>query len=297
MHFRAKWYAIALSAVAVALPAAAASAQDRYFDTAGVRIRYVEQGVGEPVVLLHGMGGTLETWTTTGIFHKLAKDHRVVAFDLRGHGRSSRPHDPAQYGREMGLDVVRLLDHLGIARVHVVGYSLGGMITSQVLTLHPERFATATLIAGGGRFDWTPDAARNAETVAGEMERDCVSRSLVIALAPADAPKPTDEGIKALSAECLADSLRDRFAMAALTRSRQDQVIAPAAVAAVKVPTLAVVGSEDGFRKNLDSLVTIRPSVKLVVLQGATHAGPRGVLTRPELVEILREFLAAHPIH
>jgi pimeloyl-ACP methyl ester carboxylesterase len=287
--------AVLFAVAAIALPRGG-SAQDRYVEFNGIRIRYVEQGTGEPIVLLHGMGGTLETWTTSGILQDLARDHRVIAFDLRGHGKSSRPHDPKQYGREMGLDVVRLLDTLGIARAHIVGYSLGGMITSQLLTLHPERFATATLIAGGGRFDWSADAARNAESVAGEMERDCVSKSLVVALAPPDAPKPTDERMRQLSAECMADSLRDRFAMAALTRSRADQVVAPATLALSKVPTLAIVGSADGFRKNIDSLVTIRPTAKLVVVEGATHAGPRGILTRPELVSALREFLTTHPL-
>ena len=113
--------------------------QDKFFDSNGVNIRYVERGAGEAVVLLHGVGGSLDTsWTQTGRFQELAADYRVIAFDARGHGKSGKPHDPKQYGREMGLDVIRLLDHLGITRAHIVGYSMGGMITSQLLTLHPD---------------------------------------------------------------------------------------------------------------------------------------------------------------
>lgn len=271
-------------------------AQDHYLDSHGVRIRYVEQGVGEPLVLLHGLGGSIETWTSTGILQKLAQDHRVIAFDLRGHGKSGKPHDPASYGREMGIDVVRLLDHLGISRAHVAGYSLGGMLLSQLITLYPDRFATASLIAGPGIFARSPAPSNNWEQRAREIESDCVSRSLLVALAPSDGPAPSEDRIRELSKECFADSTRDRFAIAALMRSRGDNDIAPAAAARVTVPTLGIVGSADPMKQGMDSLVAIRPSVELIVLDGATHAGPRGILTRPELVPALRGFIAAHPI-
>lgn len=271
-------------------------AQDGYFDSHGVRIHYVEQGAGEPVVLLHGLGGSIETWTETGILQELAKDHRVIALDLRGHGKSGKPHDPSLYGREMGLDVVRLLDHLRIARAHVAGYSLGGMLLSQLITLHPDRFATASLIAGPGRFAGSPGSSNEWEQRAHEFESECVSRSLIVALSPSDGPAPSEGRIRELSKECFADSSRDRFATAALMRSRGENDISPAAAARVTVPTLGIVGSADPMKHGMDSLVAIRPSVTLIVLDGATHAGPRGILTRPELVPALREFIIAHPI-
>ena len=285
-----------LFASALCLVATASRAQDRYFDSQGVTIRYVDRGAGEPIVLLHGLGGSLETWTTTGILQNLERDHRVIAFDLRGHGRSGKPHDPKLYGREMGRDVVRLLDHLGIRRAHVVGYSLGGMILSQLITLEPERFATATLIAGPGRFGTSPEFARELEQRAREFEAECVSRSLITTLAPSDAPKPSEARIKELSTECFADTTRDRFATAALMRSRAEHDIDRSVEARATVPTLGIVGSADAMKEGMDSLVAIRPSVRLIVLDGATHAGPRGILTRPELVPALREFIAAHPI-
>ena len=285
------WLAIA---ILLGIPAAGI-AQDRYFVSDGVRIRYIDQGTGEPIVLLHGLGGSVESWSAVGILQDLAKDHRVIAFDARGHGKSDKPHDPKQYGRQMALDVVRLLDHLGIPRAHVVGYSLGGMLTSQLLTLRPDRFITATLIAGGGRFGVSPEAKREMEQEAREVEAECVSRSLIIALAPADVPKPTEDRIRQMSKDCFADSTRDRFATAALMRSRTDQVVSPAAATRVTVPTLGIVGSADGMKRGLDSLATMRPDVKIVVVDSATHAGPRGILTRPELMSALREFISAHP--
>lgn len=127
---------VALALVAVLN--APCAAQDRYFDAGRVKLRYTDQGAGEPIVLVHGFSNRLELWTTVGIVQDLARDHRVITFDLRGHGRSGKPHDAACYGREMTLDIVRLLDHLGVTRAHIVGYSLGGHLTSQLPTLHPE---------------------------------------------------------------------------------------------------------------------------------------------------------------
>src|SRR5688572_13881467 len=109
-----------------------AVAQDRFFDSGGVRIRYVERGAGVPVVLVHGFTANIErSWIETGVLPDLARDYRVIAFDLRGHGGSDKPHEPRAY-EEVGLDVIRLLDHLEISRAHVVGYSLGGIIVAKL---------------------------------------------------------------------------------------------------------------------------------------------------------------------
>jgi len=276
--------------ISLAIISSVGAAQDNYFDAGGVRLRYVEQGKGDPVVLVHGFTNTADIWWASGIAQDLARDHRVVALDLRGHGKSDKPHDPAKYGREMGLDIVRLLDHLGIRRAHVVGYSLGGHITSQLLTLRPERFISATLIAGSGRFGWSAELAKEAEVDASEMEHECISRSLMTRLSPPGAALPSDDSLKVLSSACVA--AQDRLALAAVTRSRRDHVMTRAAAASVVVPTLAIVGTDDPMKAGLDTLVRIRPSVKLVVVNGATHAGPRGILRRPELLAALHGFLS-----
>ena len=269
-------------------------AQDKFFDAAGVRLRYLEQGAGEPVVLVHGYGNTAEIWATNGIVRNLSRNYRVISFDARGHGKSDKPHEASRYGREMALDIVRLLDHLKIQRAHIIGYSLGGYLVSQLLTLHPERFQSATLIAGAGRFNWDSTRAALAETEANERERECISRSLLFRLAPPNAPRPSEDSLKVLSKNCFADSTQDRFALAAIARSRADQAFTPAAAAAVTVPTLAIVGSDDPEKAGLDALGQLRPSIKLVVVDGATHGGARGVLRRPELISALREFLSKH---
>src|SRR5690348_14302982 len=270
-----------------------AQAQNHYFDAGGVRLHYTEQGSGEPVVLAHGLGNTLEIWTTNGIAQALSGSYRVIALDLRGHGQSGKPHEPRAYGREIGQDIVRLLDHLGLQRAHVVGYSLGGNLTSQLLTLTPERFLTATLIAGPGLFSWDSVSARDAQVEAAEREHDCISRTLLSRLTP-PAARPPEDTLEAMSARCMADSTQDRFALAAITRARRDMVVSPDAVSRVTVPTLGIVGSDDLFRAGFEQLVRLRPSVKVVVVDGATHGGQRGILGRPETIAALREFLAAH---
>src|SRR5262245_42949024 len=126
-------FLLAAVGLLVGLQATAQQPPDKFFNSSGVQIRYVDQGSGEPVLLIHGYTLSIETnWIEPRIFQSLAKDHRVIAFDLRGHGKSGKPYDPTSYGREMEQDAIRLLDHLGIRRAHVVGYSLGAIITAKL---------------------------------------------------------------------------------------------------------------------------------------------------------------------
>ena len=122
------------------------------FEAKGVKIRYAVEGSGEPVVLIHGLFSSgFINWTLTGVVKELAKDHQVIILDLPGHGLSARPAQKEAYGAQMADDIVLLLDHLKIKKVHLVGYSLGGMITMKVLARHPERVLSAT-VAGMGWF-------------------------------------------------------------------------------------------------------------------------------------------------
>lgn len=101
------------------------STQDRFLDSNGVRIRFHVLGQGPPVVLIHGFGESLESWHQRGVVRALSPHFKVIAMDVRGHGHSSKSHDPKSYGTELSGDVVRLLRHLGATKAHVVGYSMG----------------------------------------------------------------------------------------------------------------------------------------------------------------------------
>ncbi|UCF38224.1 MAG: alpha/beta hydrolase [Acidobacteriota bacterium] len=111
----------------------------------GLRIHYTVAGEGSPVILIPGYTGTAADWLEEdGLGRALAQDHRVVAIDKRGHGASDKPLDPKKYGPHMVRDVVELMDHLGIEKAHVHGFSLGGVLVTFLLAAHPERFVTAS---------------------------------------------------------------------------------------------------------------------------------------------------------
>lgn len=263
--------------------------EDQYLDASGVRIRYIDAGKGEAIVLLHGGTSNLESWTTRGVVDNLAKDFRVIAFDARGHGKSDSPRDPAAYGRQQALDVVRILDALKIERAHIIGFSLGSSTVAQLLTLHPERFLTGVQVAGPGR---SPKEANDPriETEAAEIAKDCISRSRVMRQAPAGM-KPTEEEIQQRMTACRADRNFDQLATAASLRGYRDQAVTAEQMAAVKVPTLGIVGTLDHTLKGMQELKKIRPSMKLVLLEGVSHTGKTGIQGNPQLITEIRAFI------
>lgn len=121
-----------------------------YFDSNGVRIHYTVEGAGEPLILIHGLAANADiNWRRAGVNAMLRKDFQVIAFDCRGHGLSDKPHEKSQYGLEMVNDVTRLMDHLGVEKAHVAGYSMGGFIALEVAIRHPERVRSVALCASG----------------------------------------------------------------------------------------------------------------------------------------------------
>ena len=277
-----------LLAMMIAMPSFAY--EDKFLDAGGVSIRYIDAGKGPAIVLLHGGTSNVESWTTRGVVDNLAQDFRVIAFDARGHGKSDKPRDPAAYGRQQALDVVRILDALKIDRAHIAGFSLGGSTVAQLLTLHPERFLTAVQIASAGR---SPKEANNPriETEAAEIEKHCISRSRLMRQAPAGM-KPTDEDIAKRTEECRANRNFDQYSTAASLRGYKDQAVTPEQMAAVKVPTLGIVGTLDHTLKAMQELKKIRTGMKLVLLEGVSHTGKTGIQGRPELVAEIRKFIA-----
>jgi pimeloyl-ACP methyl ester carboxylesterase len=274
------------------LCAGTALGQDRFFDSGGVRIRYVDRGAGPPVVLVHGFTASIETsWIDTGVLPDLAHDYRVIALDLRGHGKSDKPRDARAYD-DLGTDVVQLLNHLGIERAHVVGYSLGGIIVAKLLTTHAERFLTAVIGGAAYRRSQSERSDRAAEAAAREIEHAGMYSALVTSTAPTDEPPPTDEVIRARSHMIVAAG--DARAHAALMRSRRAFVVTDAEIAAVRVPTLAVVGAADPAAPRVRAMQQRWPGLEVDVVAGATHptVHPRGLLRRPEFREAIRRHIA-----
>lgn len=146
-----KLWAITLLVAVSTVSAFAGEPIHGYFTTSdGIKIHYVQSGdSGSHVVLIHGYTGSAEgNWYRNGIAQALAKSHRVVAIDCRNHGKSDKP---TPRGPGKAEDVIEMMDHLGIEKAHIHGYSMGGGITGRLLASHPERFITASFGGSGIR--------------------------------------------------------------------------------------------------------------------------------------------------
>jgi len=123
-----------------------------YVSSDETKIHYMVMGRGTPVLLIHGYTGSAEgNWFSNGVAKALAKTNRVIAVDVRGHGQSDKPHDADRYGTHLWKDVIELLDHLDIKKVHVHGYSMGGAIVTQLLIHDSDRYITASYGGSGVR--------------------------------------------------------------------------------------------------------------------------------------------------
>ena len=127
-----------------------AAAESEFFDAKGVKIHFLIEGTGEPVVLIHGLDSSARVnWQMPGTIDALARDQQVIAIDLPGYGESDKPDDPAAYGEQWVDDVILLLDHLNIRKAHIVGYSMGGMVALKLIAEHPDRVISGTLGGAG----------------------------------------------------------------------------------------------------------------------------------------------------
>jgi pimeloyl-ACP methyl ester carboxylesterase len=284
-----------VAAAPVVAAADAGAAADQFFDSNGVKIHYRVWGQapppqpgmaqGDPIVLIHGFTASIDTnWVQPGIVDRLDDDFMVVALDLRGHGQSDKPHDPAAYGDEMAMDVVRLLDHLKIEKAHIVGYSLGGFTTLKLVTMHPERFRSATLGGAGWR---SPGESGGVDGLAESLESGNGIAPLMIALTPAGQPTPSPEQIKMVNQMLMATN--DAKALAAVIRGMGELSVPEDAVRKIEVPMLAVVGEIDPLRAGVDLLDQMLPAeeVEVVVLPGKDHMT---AIADPALAKSVHDF-------
>ena len=287
-----KRFGLLLAFVLVAVPAVHAQDAGQSFDSGGIQIHYTDRGQGEPVVLVHGFTASyVGNWEAPGIMEALGTaGYRVIAIDCRGHGESGKPHDPQQYGLEMASDVVRLLDHLNVDRAHVVGYSMGGLITNKLRAMHPERLLTATLGGAG----WTGENTEEAGDISFRELAEALDNNdlgpLVRGLTPPGAPEPTDEAIAAVSAALL--GINDSKALAAVARGfEQLSQVSAENLRANTVPTLALVGDLDPLIEDVERLAGVMSDLDVIEIPGATHMTAVG---DGLFIESLLAFLDMH---
>ena len=268
-----------------------ASAQDpeKFFLSDGVKISYVEKGEGEPVVLIHGFAASAQlNWGMPGIIKKLAENYHVIALDNRGHGKSGKPHEPEKYGTHMVDDVIRLLDHLKIDKAHIVGYSMGGFITTKLVCSHPERVRSAVIGAAG----WHEDAEERlklTDEIADSLDAGTGIAPLMKALSPEGRPTPSEVELKA--ANTMLMLLNDPKALAAAMRGMRNLNVTRTELESNQVPALSVIGSLDPLKDGVDEMAPIMANLKVEIIDGADHMT---AVNSPVLANAIRNHLDNH---
>ena len=200
------------------------------FESDGLSLRYIDEGAGEPIVLIHGFASHVEmNWINPGwVSFLTGLGKRVIAFDHRGHGESAKTYDTHAYGAQlMAEDARRLLEHLDISRADVMGYSMGARVTA-FLAIHHPHLVRSAIFAGMGESMLT--GLVSADAIASGLEAS--SRDLV-----------TDP--EARTFRIFAEATRsDLKALAACMRSQRTK-ITPDMLHRLDLPVLIAVGTED----------------------------------------------------
>ncbi len=285
-------FAISLLSVSflIVLPSmGSAQEESQYFISDGVKIHFVEKGEGEPVVLIHGFAASYQmNWGLPGIVDALAKNYHVIALDNRGHGKSGKPHEVEKYGANMVEDVVRLLDHLKIDKAHIIGYSMGGFITTNLVCSHPDRCASVVIGAAGWNENPEPRLALLDE-IGDSLEAGTGISPLMKALTPAGQPQPSEAQLKSTNQMLML--MNDPQALAAAIRGMRGLAVERKQLEENKIPALAVVGEIDPLKEGVDEMAGVLGNLEVVVIEGADHMT---AINNPQLLGSIEAHLKKH---
>ncbi len=226
------------------------------FQNGTVEIAFLDEGEGEPIVLVHGFASSKEVnWVQPGWVATLTKSgRRVIALDNRGHGQSAKLYDPAEYHTSrMAEDVRALMDHLGINRADVMGYSMGARIAAFLARDHADRVRSAILGGLGMRL---VEGAGLPERIADALE----------------APDIADvTGEQARLFRAFAEQTNsDRRALAACIRGSR-QTLTREQVASIRAPMLIAVGSKDTVAGSAEALAALMLDARAVSIPERDH--------------------------
>ena len=226
------------------------------FKNGDVEIAYLDEGEGEPIVLVHGFASTKEVnWVQPGWVSVLNRvGRRAVALDNRGHGASSKLYDPAAYhSAAMADDVHALLDHLKIARADIMGYSMGARITAFLAVKHADRVRSAIL---GGLGIRLVEGVGLPESIAEALEADSLD----------DINDPTGREFRVFAEQTNSD-LR---ALAACIRGSR-QTLTREEVAAIRAPVMVAVGTKDVVAGSGQALAALIPGAQARDIPNRDH--------------------------
>jgi pimeloyl-ACP methyl ester carboxylesterase len=226
------------------------------FNHGDVQIAFLDEGEGDPIVLVHGFASSKEVnWVLPGWVSTLTRaGRRVIALDDRGHGQSSKLYDPAAYHSDlMAEDVRALLDHLSIDRADIMGYSMGARITAFLAFRHPARVRSIIL---GGLGSKLVDGVGLPEEIAVALEAPSLD----------DVADPLGRMFRAFADQ----TKSDRRALAACIRGSR-QVMTREQVAQIKMPTLIAVGTKDEIAGSPEELAALMPNARALPITGRDH--------------------------
>ena len=226
------------------------------FANGEVEIAYLDEGDGDPIVLVHGFASTKEVnWLHPGWVATLTRDgRRVIALDNRGHGASGKLYDPSAYhSATMADDVRALLDHLKIEQADVMGYSMGARITAFLAVKHPGRVRSAILAGLGIRL---VEGVGLPESIADALEAPSLD----------DVRDPTGRVFRIFADQTKSD-LR---ALAACIRGSR-QTLDRAEVASIRVPVLVAVGTKDQVAGSAQELAALIPGARALDIPDRDH--------------------------
>jgi pimeloyl-ACP methyl ester carboxylesterase len=235
------------------------------FSGNGVRIAYIAEGEGEPVLLIHGFASNARTnWRDTG-WMRLLSGHgfRAIALDNRGHGASDKFYDPESYtGAAMAEDALRLLDHLKIVKADVIGYSMGARLAAVLALAHPERVRSVVLGGlGANMIHGVGDPAPIAAALLADDVSNVTNGHASAFRVFADQTKSDRRG----RAACIM-ATRDR-----VPAQQLGSVKAPVDLGTLKVPVLVAVGTEDAIAGPARPLADSIPGAAALDIPGRDH--------------------------
>ncbi|MGQ3353663.1 MAG: alpha/beta fold hydrolase [Phreatobacter sp.] len=226
------------------------------FSSDGVEIAYFDTGEGDPVLCIHGFASTAHiNWSYPGWVDTLTKaGRRVIALDNRGHGDSEKLYDPAAYHTTlMAEDARALLDHLGIAKATVLGYSMGSRITAFLAQRHPDRVKAAIM---GGLGTKLVDGVGLPETIAEALEAPTLE----------EVTDPQGRMFRAFAMQ----TKSDRRALAACIRGSRNLMTRDEA-ASIACPVLIAVGTKDAIAGEPEPLAAIIPKGEALSIPDRDH--------------------------